>query len=243
METGSGAPREVVRSSTGYRAAFDRLFDQGRTAVQTGNHYRDSPPVDGGRWGMSVVLQPDARYAMRLAEVTAAAQLVAGAAHWPTGAPDAVHLTVRAIQAHRSVIPANDPLATRWAAALGRAAAASRPVRLRFQGLTLTPSGVMACAYPADSAADDFAARLAEELGEDGWFETGFVRDIWYATLIHFSGPIRHLVDLVDWVAARRDLELGQTIVHEAELVRFRYNGRQPIRVALATAPFGAPHS
>ncbi|WP_329110860.1 hypothetical protein OG792_17450 [Micromonospora sp. NBC_01699] len=175
--------------------------------------------------------------------MTTEALSVAGVDHWPTGGPEAVHLTVRAIQAHRSVMPPGDPLAVRCATALERAGTVSRPVRLRMRGVTLTPSGVMACAYPVDSAADDFAARLGDELGDDGWFEAGFARDIWYATVVHFAGPVSDPTGLVDWVAARRDLDLGESVIREAELLRFRYNGRQPVRVTLATTPLGAPSS
>ncbi|GAA3767766.1 hypothetical protein GCM10022225_62770 [Plantactinospora mayteni] len=56
---------------TGGGEAFDRLFGRGRDAVLAGTHYRDSPPVDGGRWGLSVVLLPDPACAARLAAVTA----------------------------------------------------------------------------------------------------------------------------------------------------------------------------
>lgn len=47
-------------ADTGYRAVFDRLFARGERAVRSGTHYRDTPPADGGRWGISVVLLPDA---------------------------------------------------------------------------------------------------------------------------------------------------------------------------------------
>ncbi|BCB90712.1 hypothetical protein [Phytohabitans suffuscus] len=223
-------------ADAGYRAVFDRLFERGALAVRTGAHHRDTPPADGGRWGMSVVFPPDPAATRRLAAVTAEAMALAGPGHWPTGAPGAVHFTVRAMEAHRSAVPPGDPLAVRCAAALGRAAAASRPVRLRLGGLTLTPSGVMACAYPVDGAAGEFAGRLGAELGDDGWFEAGFHRDVWYATLVHFTGGIRDAEGLVDWVAARRDLDLGTVPVDVAELLRFAYDGRQPVRVTLARA-------
>jgi hypothetical protein len=226
----------------GYRAVFDRLFTQGSRAVRGGTHYRDTPPADGGRWGMSVVLLPDGPAADRLAAVTDEAMELCGAAHWPTGAPEAVHFTVRALEAHRSVVPPDDPLAGRCAAVLRRSAAGARAVRLRLGGLTLTPSGVMACAFPVDGAADEFAGRLAAELGADGWFEADFHRDIWYATLVHFTGDIRDAEGLVEWVAARRDLDLGVAAVDVAELLRFAYNGRQPVRVGLARAALsGSP--
>lgn len=234
----SPVPGEAAKDA-GYFAVFDRLFEQGRSAVLFGAHYRDTPPVDGGRWGLSVVFLPDAACMQVLAAVTADVMSLVGDEHWPTGAAEAVHFTVRAVEVHRSVVPAGDPLVARCAAALGRAAAGAQPVRLRLAGLTLTPSGVMACAFPEDGAADDFARRLGDELGPDGWFEANYHRDIWYATLVHFTGELRDPRGLVDWVAARRRLNLGCTAVGAAELLRFRYNGRQPVRVALARATLG----
>jgi hypothetical protein len=222
-----------------YAAAFDRLFEQGSGAVLSGAHYRDTPPVDGGRWGLSVVFLPDTHATDRLAAVTAEAMRIAGSRHWPTGAPQAAHFTVRAIQVHRSQVAPNDPLEGRCAAALHRAATGARPVRLRLSGLTLTPSGVMVCAVPQDIAANDYAGRLRAELGADGWFEDQYHRDIWYATLVHFTGDLDDPQGLVDWVAARRHLDLGVTHADEAELLRFRYNGRQPVRETLARTPLG----
>ncbi|GIG92038.1 hypothetical protein [Plantactinospora endophytica] len=236
----SSPERRTAGPTDGYGAAFDRLFDRGRAAVLSGTHYRDSPPVDGGWWGMSVVLPPDPGCTGRLAAVTAEALAVAGPRHWPTGAPQAAHFTVRAIEAHRTAVPGTDPLVRRVRSALRRAATACRPVRLELRGLTLTPSGVMACAYPVDSAADDFAARLGAELGDDAWFEADFSRDIWYATLVHFTGPLRDPAALVDWVAARRGTDLGEAAIGAAELLRFRFDGRQPVRLPLTSAPFGA---
>jgi len=225
-----------VAADAAYEAAFDRLFVRGRDAVLSGTHYRDTPPVEGGRWGMSVVFVPDADSASRLAAVTAEVMRLAGPGHWPTGAPEAVHFTVRAIEVHRRDVPVGDPLAGRCAAALGRAAAERRPIRFRLRGVTLTPSGVMACAFPLDDAADEFADRLGEELGSDGWFEDSYHRDIWYATLVHFTGEVRDRQGLVDWVARRRNLHLGEAAVDSAELLRFQHNGRQPVRVGLGNA-------
>ena len=186
-----------------------------------------------------MVFVPDVGAMERISAVTAEAMRLAGPGHWPTGAVEAVHFTVRAIQVHRCVVPADDPLERRCAAALRRAAARSQPARLKLSGLTLTPSGVMLCAFPVDCAANDFADRLGEELGADGWFEAEYERDIWYATLVHFTEAIRDPGGLVDWVAARRGLDLGAIAVQESELLRFRYNGRQPVRVGLARAAFG----
>ncbi|MDI6102825.1 hypothetical protein QLQ12_29830 [Actinoplanes sp. NEAU-A12] len=221
------------------RDKFDRLFDRGRDAVLSGQHYRDTPPVDGGRWGISVIFRPGGELADRLDALTAEALDVAGGIHWPTGARTTLHMTVRALEAHRLAVPDEDVAVGRYGAALRRAAASGRSVRLGFAGLTLTPSGVMACAYPADDAADSFAAVLADELGRDGGFEADFTRDIWYATLIHFTGPLPDPSALVAWVAARRDIDLGSTHVQEVELVRWQHSGSQPMRVPLLAVPLG----
>jgi hypothetical protein len=230
----------VTATDAEYRAVFDRLFEGGRYALRSGGHYRDTPPVEDGRWGPSIVLVPTGPAEERLAALTAEAMGLAGPGHWPTGAPHAVHITVRAMRAHVPAVPASDPFLTRCAAAIRRAAAAAEgPARFRFAGLTLTPSGVMACAYPVDGAADELARRLRHELGDDGWFEAKFHRDIWYATLVHFAADIVDPSALVDWVADRRDLDVGPVVVDEVELLRFEYDGRQPVRVTLAAAPLG----
>ncbi|WP_432968436.1 hypothetical protein [Dactylosporangium sp. CA-233914] len=215
------------------------MFEQGRDAVMTGAHFVDLPPVAGGRWGMSAALVPDNPVADRLAHVTAELSLPAGPGHWPTGNQDAIHLTVRALDVHRPGLSGADPLVVRCAAALARAAAKSRPVRFRLDGVTLTPSGVMVCAYPVDGAADDFADRLGVELGEDGWFEAAYRRDIWYATLLHFAAEVREPARLVEWVSQRRSLDLGVVELDGTQLLAFRYNGCQPVRLALAQAPLG----
>ena len=242
MESTGRPTLGITATDAEYRAVFDRLFEGGRHALLSGGHYRDTPPVEGGRWGPSVVLVPTGPGADALAAVTTEAMSVAGRGHWPTGAPHAVHITVRAMQAHVPDVPATDPFLTRCAAAMRRAAATvGAAARFRFGGLTLTPSGVMACAYPLDGAADDLARLLREELGDDGWFEANFHRDIWYATLVHFAADLADPTALVEWVAERRDLDLGPIVVDEIELLRFDYDDRQPVRVPLATAPLGGP--
>jgi hypothetical protein len=238
MEIAGTRPRGSATEAQ-YRDVFDRLFDRAQAMIVSGSHYRDTPPVEGGRWGPSVVFVPDPGCVETLATITAEAMAAAGPGHWPTGAPAGVHLTVRAIQAHRVDIPPADPVASRAAAAMARAAAAAATVRFRLSGLTLTPSGVMACAYPDDGAADHFASRLRDELADDAWFEANFHRDIWYATVVHFAEDLVDRTGLVDWVNDRRDLDLGIAVVDEVELIRFRYDGRQPVRVRMASAPLG----
>jgi hypothetical protein len=183
-----------------------------------------------------VVLRPDGATADRLATLTRQVLGVTSEGHWPTGNRESVHFTVRALDVHHATTTIVDPVVQRCALALERAAESCRPIRLRLGGLTLTPSGVMLCAYPIDSAAGEFAARLEAELGPDGWFEQDFDRTIWYSTLVHFTGPIPDTAGLVDWVATRRDLDVGEVTVGQADLVRFRFNGRQPVCSMLVRA-------
>lgn len=219
---------DVWDSDRVYRQRFDGLFQRGRRAVLDGAHVRDSTPVDGGRWGMSVVFLPDEPLAGALEAITGEAMTVAGPGHWATGRRDAVHFTVRAVEAYRSHIPAGDPLVARYTAALHETAV---PVRMRVEGLTLTPSGVMVCAYPRDRAAADFSARLGERLGSDGWFEETYPRNIWYATLVHFADAITNRQALVEWVTQRRNLAVGEATFDRAHLVRFEHTRGRPVRV------------
>jgi hypothetical protein len=215
---------------------FDRLFRDSRPAVLAGRHLRETPPVEGGpRFGLSVVLRPDPDTAKRLQEVGAEAQTAAGGGHWPSGDADLVHFTVRTLETHRATVAGDDPALSRYVTALRRSGRG--PIRLRLTGLTLTTTGVMACATPADDAADGFAWTLAEELGADGWFEAGLRRDIWYAMLLHFAGPLRSPRRLIDWVTARRRLDLGETTIVAAEICQWVPDRRRPAPRVLAAVP------
>jgi hypothetical protein len=217
-----------------YSDTFDRLFRDSRPAVLAGRHRCETSPVDGGpRFGLSVVLRPDDETAQRLQAVGAEAQTAAGGGHWPSGDADLVHFTVRSLEAHRVAVPKGDVALSRYVAALRRAGRG--PIRLRLTGLTLTTTGVMACAWPADHAAEGFAWALGDELGADGWFEAGYRRDIWYAMLLHFAGPIRSPRRLVDWITARRRLDLGETTIESADLCQWVPDRRRPAPRILAT--------
>ena len=217
-----------------YSDTFDRLFRESRPAVLVGRHHCETLPVEGGqRFGLSVVLRPDEDAALRLQAVSVEAQAAAGGGHWPSGDADLVHFTVRTLEPHRTVVPKDDVALGLYVAALRRAGRG--PIRLRLTGVTLTTSGVMACAIPADHAAEGFAWALGDELGADGWFEAGIHRDIWYAMLLHFAGPVRSPRRLVDWVTARRRLDLGETIITSADLCQWVPDRRRPAPLVLAS--------
>ncbi|WGP10669.1 hypothetical protein [Streptomyces sp. SH5] len=215
---------------------FAELFDQGRDAFLSGDVPRQEPPLEGGgRWGLTVVLRPEPSVARRMERMTAEAMAVAGGPHWPTGAEVSSHFTVRTLEHYRPNVAEDDERVLRYQAALRRASARVGTVRLELTGLTLTPASVMLCAAPSDDAVERFAGCLAEELAGDGWFEAGFTRDIWYANLVHFTGLPEHPQALVEWVAARRSLDLGASVHTSAELVSWTFNGRHMVPATLGS--------
>ncbi len=235
--TVAGTRMAGTRTVAGAAQALD---ERGRQAVRAGTHQRDARPQPGGRWGAAVVLRPDAGCRRRLGPVAVAADVAAGGGHWRTGAADTVHVTVRALAGHRPDLRGDEPHVRRWASALQRAAAVCPALTVRFTGIGLSPAGVIAHAEPDDRAADRFAAVLLDELGEDGRLEAEYTRDLWYATLVHFTGPILDPQRLIGWVAARRTRELGACRLTTAQLINWRFADR-PRLSTLAQARFGLP--
>lgn len=220
-------------------STFDRLFAEGSTAVITGEHGTDEPPAGpGGRWGPSLCLRPCPRVGSALETLTAEALTLAGRHHWPTGREGVAHFTVRVMDHYRTDLTPAHPDARNVLEATRRVAARHRPVRLRLRGLILTRASVMACAEPVDGSADAFSADLAEELGPLGWYEDGFDRSIWYANLVHFTGPLSDPDGLVSWVAERRDVALGVTQARRVDLLDWEYDGRQMRPRVLGSADF-----
>src|SRR5690606_40447623 len=157
------------QETTGYEERFDRLSERGRAAVLAGTHHRDGPLAEGGRWGISVVLRPDPAAAAALEALAGEAVAAAGGGHWPTGSAATVHVTVLPLEPYREKVPDDDPDVARYAAALRAAAARCGPVRLRFAGVSLSPAGVLAAAWPVDGAADRLAENLKGSIGRHRW--------------------------------------------------------------------------
>ncbi len=87
-------------------------------------------------------------------------------------------------------------------------------------------------------------ASLREELGEHAWYEDQWgPRDIWYATLVHFAGPLVDPDGLVEHVLARRTWDPFPVVVDTLSLCRYRYTDLDGERLMLpelwATLPLG----
>lgn len=91
----------------------------------------------------------------------------------------------------------------------------------------------MLCAEPSGDAIERLYDAYEDALGEDGWLEADFDRNIWYSTLVHFTRPLTNPQAVVDWVGERRELSLGQVECPQAELVVYRFNGSRIVMETL----------
>jgi hypothetical protein len=204
--------------------AFDRLFGDAVPALLAGTHRRDEPPVDGGRWPVSVVCLPDARAREVLAGVMREASAFAGPGHFDTGRSDASHVTVRALEPYREAASPADRITDDWVAALDEVGRQSPPIRLRLTGVTLSTSGVMVQAEPLDDEPWELMRRLRAALGPLAWFEDQWqLRDIWYSSVLHFAAPVRDAPGLIDWAQERRACLAHDIELDTLTLTRFRY--------------------
>ena len=204
---------------------FDRLYAEAVPALLAGDHRQDEPPVDGGRWPVSVVGIPDEPAREVLAGVMREALAFAGPGHFETGRADASHLTVRALEPYREAAAPEDPVTAEWVAALEEVGRECAPVRLCLTGVTLTVSGVMVQAEPVDDGPWELMRCLRTALGPLAWFEDQWgERDIWYASVVHFAAPLLDAPGLVDWVRARRSSLAHDVVLDALTLTRFRYS-------------------
>lgn len=219
-------------------AAFERLHAEGRQAVLTGTHQVERAPANGGpRWAAGAILRPDPPAAQAIEQVASAAAAVVGADHWLAGAVRSSHLSLRRhLEQRRRPISAGDRLVARYTAALRAAAKSSGRVRFAITGLILTPVSVMACATPADAAADDLAAAFDAALRAEGCDEAGSTPVLWYVNLVYFAGPVRAADDLAAWTEARQQLKVTDFQVTEMQIARWQYTITGMMPVALASA-------
>lgn len=220
---------------------FDRLFAEGREALLSGTYKRESAPVDGrARWGIGAVLRPDPVAAQAIEQVAVTVAGAVGDSHWLAGAARSSHLTLRAgLEPFRSSVPAGDPLVARYATALRTAVNGTGPLRFTVTGLTLTPISVMACAVPADTAADDLARAFSRALLAEGCGPVGRPPDIWYLNLVYFTGLVRDARALTELIASLREAHVTDLQVADIQLVRWyhTHTGMAPAVLASVTSP------
>jgi hypothetical protein len=124
---------------------FDRLFLQAEPAVLNQEHTRETPPVNGGHWPVSVVLFPKSTMALAPHQVMGEALQLAGPGHFHTGLAGSSHFTVRALDYYRDNVGPGDAEVMRYRRAMQIAASRCGPVVLNVTGLTLALGSVMPC--------------------------------------------------------------------------------------------------
>jgi hypothetical protein len=213
----------------------DAFHERGRRAVLAHEEIWEAPPHPSfPRWGVSLVLRPDDAAAERLAGLAAQVSDVAGPGHWQTGGIGSAHLTVRVLEPYRDPVPLDDALVQKYTAIVRRAVAQSPSPWFALTGLVVALGGVLVAAVPANPAAARLRTLVSDELGTDGRHETDSYRgDLWWSTLLHFAGPLADGQSLVDWVDARRTLDLGHFQARRLDLVRYEYDGTRTAPVSL----------
>lgn len=84
---------------------------------------------------------------------------------------------------------------------------------------------------------------LGAELGDDAHHE-GLVcdRDLWYATLVHFRGPVADPEGLIEWADAWRPDPSATAVFPAASLCTYADTGRAMRPELRHVSPFGASH-
>jgi hypothetical protein len=207
---------------------FERIMEQGRSAVLAGDHRAEAPPSEGGRWGTSVVAMPTGLVAEELDRLTTEVIDLAGRCHWRSARRGRAHLTVRALEPFTTSV-IHSERASRYRRAMREALARWGPVELDFDGIVLAPTGVMATASSPDARAHRLRSRFAEELGAGGWLEDTYYENgrdpIWYCTLVHFTGPIADPVGLVRWVEDCSTMPIGRESYPSLALCQWSFDG------------------
>lgn len=214
--------------------SFETLAERGHSALISGTYEMEDPPGEHGpRWGLSVILRPSGGITAKLDAWTAEILALTGAHHWATGSQGAAHITVRSLEPRRAV-GSGDAAVGRYAAATARAASSCPEVRFELAQLLVTPISVMVGAVPTDTAADELSNAIAQSMADDGWYEAGRSRDIWYLNLVHFAGAVDHPHGLLDWAEAR-NADGAALSADAVDLVRWEFDGRRMVPVILAS--------
>ena len=213
----------TVPSASAPNPVFRRLWRDAVPALVAGTHRRDAPPVDGGRWPVSVIARPPAHVRDDLEAIMVQALPYAGPGHFHTGRQDCLHITIRALEPFRAAARADDPIVGEWERAMRATAATTQPFDLTFTGITLTTGGILAQLEPHDERPWELLDRFRSELGPLAWFEDQWTRDIWYCSLLHFPTDIVDPIGLIDWATALRECPPIRFEVTALELVRFHH--------------------
>ncbi|WP_281883667.1 2'-5' RNA ligase family protein [Agromyces rhizosphaerae] len=208
-------------------ALHRRIHESAAEAVRAGRPAVDPVPVDGdARWGLSLVALPDAD--TRAALQAAAAGLASTTAN-PHVAYDAgdLHMTVRSLEGFADEVP--EAVIDRYCERLTSALRGVGPLTVRFEGMFLTSTGVVACGHP-DPVLPLARERLAADAAAHGWNQVrggdaARIRDTAHVSLMVFRDAAARDDRLVDHVEASHGTALGTMTVDRLALVTYTVSG------------------
>ncbi len=222
----AGEREDPATADAAIAALYDRIAATGAAALATGAVVPDPLPSDGDeRWGISAVFVP-APWPPALARVADELAVLLGPAH-VVYRPDALHVTLRQFEGHRSDVPDDDGLVQACRAVLGAFAAATRPVVLTLRGLVASSTGIVVKGWPGfdlQAMRRDLQRRL-EAAGvpmagpERG---RGSLRRSAHASLAIFGGALERPAALAAFVARHADTDFGRHAFDHVRLVGFR---------------------
>src|SRR5699024_8789834 len=192
-------------------------------AVRRGEHETDPLPFHGApRWGLSLVALPEEPVREQLASRAAALAAASPNPHAPYEAAD-LHVTVPSLEGF--VDRVDDAVVHRYADRVSHALRGVGAIEIRFEGLFLTASGVVAGGVP-NSSLQHARERLAVDADKHGWElvmggDAHRIRGTAHASLIIFRSGGHSDDELVDTVTRSRHDPLGSMLVSRLALVTY----------------------
>jgi hypothetical protein len=207
--------------------AYDQLWLEAREDIARGEVLTD--PVPGHRsgstrWGIALVLRPDAAVRTRMEEAVALFRPLIGEQHIFYDASN-LHTTIRVYEYYRESVSMDDPEIRRYAEITQAVADRFASFQLRYLGLTATMRGILAQGYPLTGALQHFRQQLRDQLAEADLAhgpEQYVARNTVHSSLCVFNGPLLRPQEIYEFIERERTRELGLTTVTELEIVHYQ---------------------
>jgi 2'-5' RNA ligase len=202
---------------------YDQLWDEASARFAAG-----APQLDrhllcraaDQRNGITLIARPSADVLEQIGEL--AAELRALEPEQYFYRPDELHITVLTlVSASESFQLERAPLA-RYHAALGELFGRARPFRIRFRGVTASPSAVLIQGYVDDDYLNQLRQAIRRELGRVGLadsLDTRYRIVTAHATIMRLRAQPRDLAKLARLVGAARERDFGSARIDRIEFV------------------------
>ena len=201
----------------------NRLHADAIDSVRAGVTNVDRVPSNGDpRWGLSLVVLPDADVSRRLGGFAAQLASLSPNPHMAYAEPD-LHITVRSLEGYIDDVP--ELVIDRYIERVEAALSGIGAIRIGLHGAYLTSTGVVACGL-ADPTLAVARRRLAQDAEENGWMQVRGgdaerIRNTAHASLMVFRDGTHRDDRLADRVDGSRDLFFGDLTVEQLALVTY----------------------